>query len=378
MLELQNFLRQNKLENLAQFGISFNKHSKYPNLLSFSYSQVDSYDFRDSQIVKESRGIILDEANNWEVIARGFDRFFNYDDSVAAKINWEKASIQTKMDGSLILCFFYDGQWNAATSGMPDGAGLCSLYGKSYAEMFWDFFEQQTNLTKEDHKPYLNGWENFTFIFEMCSFYNQIVVMHDKPQLYLLGGRSNKSGMESEPWFFSHLFPNIPRPDSFLFSSERNLFDIINVMDGSKQEGFVAVHYKSNGVDRVKIKCADYVMKHRFTNNLISHRLILDNVIKKGEADEIISAFPHYKDLILDIKNRYENLILNLKEEYDKIKHIENQKEFALAAKKIDCNGALFALRSGHIKNVKEFVDSMITKNLIKYLGLKDEIIEKE
>jgi tRNA splicing ligase len=32
----------------------------------------------ESVIVRESRGVILDSANNWSVVALPFDKFFNY------------------------------------------------------------------------------------------------------------------------------------------------------------------------------------------------------------------------------------------------------------------------------------------------------------
>jgi hypothetical protein len=50
-------------------------------------------------IVRESRGVILDEADDWRVVARAFDKFFNYGESGADEIDWGTARVQEKVDG---------------------------------------------------------------------------------------------------------------------------------------------------------------------------------------------------------------------------------------------------------------------------------------
>lgn len=97
MLELQKFLQVNPLSSLDQFAIKATRHRKYPNLVLFKYHQKDSP--MKEKIVQESRGIILDEAEDWEVVSRGFNKFFNYEEFLAAPIDWASAVIQEKLDG---------------------------------------------------------------------------------------------------------------------------------------------------------------------------------------------------------------------------------------------------------------------------------------
>src|SRR5580704_18173365 len=101
-LEIQKFLRSsNSIEDLeSKFAIAAKRHNTYPNLVLFKYNQIDS-PFSE-QIVRECRGLILDEANDWKIVNRSFDKFFNYGEGHAANIDWDSAKCLEKMDGSLI------------------------------------------------------------------------------------------------------------------------------------------------------------------------------------------------------------------------------------------------------------------------------------
>ena len=90
----------------------------YPNLVLFKYDQVNSP--MDNPVVQECRGIILDEADDWRVIARPFTKFYNYGEPNAASIDWTTARVQEKVDGSLCAFYHYKGDWHVATTGTPD------------------------------------------------------------------------------------------------------------------------------------------------------------------------------------------------------------------------------------------------------------------
>src|ERR1017187_2830704 len=105
-LHIQKFLRStpNGIEELkARYSIDCKRHGEYPNLLLFKYNQIES-NFAEP-IVQEARGIILDESDNWKVVCYTFRKFHNHGESLAAKIDWSNAVVQTKEDGSLMQCF---------------------------------------------------------------------------------------------------------------------------------------------------------------------------------------------------------------------------------------------------------------------------------
>ncbi|WP_293052984.1 MULTISPECIES: hypothetical protein [unclassified Moorena] len=87
-MELQDYLRTQGLESLCnQFKIKVNRHQQFPDLVCLKYSQIESP--LEEKIVQQCRGIILDEANNWEIISYPYDNFFNYGESQAATLDWK-------------------------------------------------------------------------------------------------------------------------------------------------------------------------------------------------------------------------------------------------------------------------------------------------
>lgn len=66
------------------------------NLVMFKYSQVDSD--MSIKLVQECRGLILDEDTK-EIVSYPFNKFFNFGEPNAAKIDWASARIGQKIDG---------------------------------------------------------------------------------------------------------------------------------------------------------------------------------------------------------------------------------------------------------------------------------------
>ena len=98
MLEIQKFLQNTTPAELTtQLGIKVKHHPVYPNLMHFSYDQIESP--KAHPIVQECRGIILDSANNWKVIAYPFNRFPNYGEQWGGAIDWTNVRVQEKVDG---------------------------------------------------------------------------------------------------------------------------------------------------------------------------------------------------------------------------------------------------------------------------------------
>lgn len=95
-LKVQEFLRSGKsIQNLKDlYKINSKRHSKYNNLVLLKYTNTES-PFSE-EIVRECRGIILDEENNWNAVARAFDKFFNYDKGYAGQESFQYQTTSTK------------------------------------------------------------------------------------------------------------------------------------------------------------------------------------------------------------------------------------------------------------------------------------------
>jgi tRNA splicing ligase len=75
----------------ARYFIKATRHRQKPHLVLLKYDQINS-PFAEP-IVRECRGIILDEASNWRVVSRSFDKFFNHGEGHAATIDWSTARV---------------------------------------------------------------------------------------------------------------------------------------------------------------------------------------------------------------------------------------------------------------------------------------------
>jgi tRNA splicing ligase len=97
-LELQKYLRgssdvEARLAELeATTGIFHRRHKYYTNLVLLKYNMISSP--MGEAIVQEARGLVLDQENNWEIVSRAFDKFFNSSEGHAAEIDWSTAQVQ--------------------------------------------------------------------------------------------------------------------------------------------------------------------------------------------------------------------------------------------------------------------------------------------
>ena len=355
-LEIQSFFRSGgSIEELSsKYFIDAKRHSKYNNLILFKYNQIDS-PFKE-QIVRECRGIILDENNNWNVVNMSFEKFFNLGESLAATIDWKTARVMNKVDGSLSCLWAYDNQWHISMTGTPDASGNINGFGLTFSKLFWDTFKWKL--------PAIDC--NFCFFFELTSPYNRVVVRYSEPNLTLLGARNIKTLQEITA---QEAYQYIPCPivKEFPLTSFDEIVSSFDKMDPLVQEGYVVCDGFFN---RVKVKHPGYVFLHHAKDGLMSQKSILD-IVRQGEVPEVLLAFPEYKPAFDEAKSKLDNLIEQLEKEYAVIKHIEEQKSFALIAVKSKCSGALFSIRSKKYNSFREYFASLPIDSLMKSLDYK-------
>ena len=83
------FLHEHGLEELCgRYAIRAKRHRNHPNL---KYSQILSP--MHEPVVRECRGLIVDEADAWRVVCRAYDKFFNVGESNAAAVDWAAARV---------------------------------------------------------------------------------------------------------------------------------------------------------------------------------------------------------------------------------------------------------------------------------------------
>ena len=340
-----------------KYFIKHNRHGKYPNLCQFKYNMISS-DF-SLPIVCECRGLILDEANNWEVVANVWPKFFNYGEGRAAIIDWCSATVQEKADGSLAILYFYNNEWLIATSGMPDAAGQVNGFEFTFAELFWKVFAE---------KKYSLDWcrTERTYLFELMTPYNRVVVQHSANDLKLISMRDKKG----EEWLWDAPRANFERVRQFSLSSFEDIFTTFTEINPLQQEGYVVVDGNGN---RVKVKHPGYIALHHAKDSFGPREFV--RVIRMGETEEFklfLKEFPEWMNYFTVIRERFEALVTELESAYEKIRDIPIQKDFAFAAMENKMSGALFAIRNKKVATVREYLADMSINNLIEYLDARN------
>lgn len=351
------FLREGgALADLGErFAIQATRARRHPNLVLLKYSQIESP--FDEPMVRECRGLVLDEDDGWRVVSRSFDKFFNHGERLAAPVDWSSAVVQEKLDGSLCVLYHYAGEWQVQTSGSPDAAGLVGGTGSRFAELFWEVFRQQGYALPGDAERPL------CFSFELMTRWNRVVIPHAAPKLTLIGLRHRETGAELP----LDRAPRYQAVRTFALDSFTALRDTFLTLPPLQQEGYVVV---DAGFQRVKVKHPGYVALHQLKDGMGPRRVM--TVIQNGEVGEVLAAFPEWEPEFTQIGAAYAALVAELEDAYERLRDVPGQKEFALEAVKTRFPRALFQLRARRVTSVREALREVPPESLLRALGLRD------
>jgi hypothetical protein len=354
---LQKGLRDGSLtlESLEKdLGIAIRRHQKYPNLVGLSYDQILSP--LKHPVADECRGIILDESDNWNIVARPFSRFYNHG-QFEDNIDWKSAKVQEKVDGSLALVYHYDNQWHMATRGSPDASGPVGSSSYCFNQLFWETWGSM-GMEQLDAST-----RHLTYLFELTGPMNRVVVNYPTSALTLLGVRSILTGTEINPQSFKSM-KNWQIVREFPLTNLENILASFDAMNPLEQEGYVIVDKFFN---RVKVKHPGYIALHKLRDSF-SPKNVLD-MVRTGQSSELIANFPEMKEMFDVMTEKHVNLIQDLILFYEEIEGIPVQKDFAMEAIKHPLSSALFAFRSGKIKSFQEFIKEMNIDKLYEVLN---------
>lgn len=330
MSELQRYLREGG--DPSGLGIKVRASVKHPALALFLYSHIHSP--KGHPVTQQARGVILDMEDDFKIVARPFDRFFNYGEPDAAPIDWSTAKVYEKEDGSLISLYHYEGEWCVATKGEPDAGGTVGDSDTTFAELFWRVFYGA------GYKLPPVGLEGLTFMFELCTQENRVVVSHPTARVQLLAVRDNKTGGETSPEAFAHLYAPVLLHE--LEADPESLQELFPILDPLRCEGFVVC---DAGFRRLKIKHPGYLRLHRIKEGA-SPKAILD-LVRTGEDAEFLTYFPEFAEQFAEARAALDGLIVHLHWAYNKCSDAGTQKEFAAAVRASGCvmPGVLFQMR---------------------------------
>lgn len=325
------------------------------NFILLKYNQIES-DFYN-EVVRECRGLIIDKELNPVCIP--FFKFGNYGEGYAPELDWSTTRVQEKIDGSLIKVWNYKGEWKVSTNGTVDAyncdigqvdALMLNCPYKTFGELF-DKAKEDANLDFNKLNP------NYTYMFELVSPHNKVVVPYENIEIYHIGTRDNTTLEELD------IDIGIKKPKQFPLTTLEQCIETASKLTYD-HEGYVAVDKNWN---RVKIKSPAYVAVHHIKNNGDVNIASIIELIRTNETEEFLTYFPEYENIVDLIKRKIEKILLSITKGLSEVKHQEfaTQKDFALAVKDREYSNFYFTWYKGKFLKPEEWLWKL-TNNKIK------------
>jgi hypothetical protein len=322
------------------------------------YSQIDS-DFHN-ELVRECRGLIVD--SELKPVCVPFFKFGNYGEPYADAIDWMTARVEEKIDGSLIKVWNYGGTWMVSTNGTifahktllggEDEAGI-PLNTGSYGELF-EAAAEKAGLDYNKLNP------NYTYMFELVSPYNRVVVPYEETAIYHIGTRDNASLREME------IDIGIQKPRTYDCAS---LDDLIAMAEQLRycEEGYVV---RDKDYKRIKVKSPAYVAVHHLISGLNEKRLL--ELMRTNEVAEFLSYFPEYTPHVEGLQAKIAAVTAYLDEIIaTKVAGAayETRKDYAMMATQTKYPAFLFQYYDGKVKSPAEWLWSLTNDKILEQMA---------
>jgi hypothetical protein len=307
-------------DHKVEFSIGSN------NKISLNYDSLEASN--DDEIAQECRGLIVRmEGNEYKSIAVPFFRFFNFGQgsaSISTKEEILASKVYEKYDGTCGIVYYDMGQWCVATRSAPD-ADIKNQLDLTFREIF-ERCLTYNNLNFNDFTSLLD--KNNTYIFEILSPWNQIVVLHDHPKLVLTGCRSNITLEEMD---IEQIDLPVEKAKTHSFDHWEGLILFLENRPAKEAEGFVIL---TPDFRRVKIKSGNYVAAHHLSSNVGSSKRNMLQAIINNLEDDLEPLIPKILfEELMALKEKYIVISHEIKDAFkDCLSSTDpnNKKEFAL------------------------------------------------
>jgi len=309
-----------RLDELTELGYLRKVTSPCGKLFLYNYTDHCTYEKKWDKYTLNARGTVY-EVGTGKVIARAFPKFFNFGELAVSKqrnlLKQTNFDSFEKMDGSLGIVYFYDGEWRINTRG--------------------SFTSDQAIRGKEILDSKYGGHGRIcrgnTYLVEIIYPENRIIVDYgNECKLTFLAAFSTESGEELNPDNIHpahslYLINN--RAPKYTFNSIDEVIETQSKL-GKMEEGFV-VRF-ADGY-RCKFKSAEYLKVAR----LLSEMTLLNfwKAMINGEVQaEIIEEIPE------EFRDECDRLKENIELSYQKVR-TEVEQDYLYAIKSI---GGLYEL----------------------------------
>jgi RNA ligase len=300
-----------KLNKYYEDGLLYKQvHPTLP-LTIWNYTEKVQYENLWDEVTLMCRGLVTNDKG--DIIARPFKKFFNIEEGKYTPT--ENFEVFEKMDGSLGIVFWYEGQWIVATRG--------------------SFTSDQAIKGTEILKKYNTDimFRHMTFCFEIIYPENRIVLDYGGEEKLVMLGAFDRIGRDYELLDWGEWgFDVVKKYDGIKDFKE------LKAMVKDNQEGFVV---KFTNGDRVKVKGVEYLRLHKIMTNVTTTGVW--EYLKNGEdVMEILKDVPDefydkIKTYVRDLKYSYFQISEDVGKKFDGMMYgkyndkepIEDRKEYA-------------------------------------------------
>lgn len=279
MTQLSDLFDMTLFEEMRNAGfVKVQRHPEFPDELAIAnYTAKAQQNYHWNDVTEQCRGLIYNPVT-FQVIARPFRKFYNYDEKQAPYIaDDERVFAFDKLDGSLGIVYM-----------RPDGDVAVATRGSFTSEQaLWAtkwVHEDATRLEK--FRWNTSGW-NVTDLFEIIYHENRIVVDYAHEGLRYLATVGNGSGIvetHADLWE-----PYVLSAKQLYDGPFKGLWDL---PERDNAEGFV-VHVAQAPTRMVKVKYDEYVRIHRIVTRL-SQRAIWEMMDgpNPDKIDDLVARIP--------------------------------------------------------------------------------------
>lgn len=313
--------------------------------------------------VQEARGSIFrqNEDGHWVCVCHPFDKFFNYGEQYSAvrSIDWETASVQQKVDGSLIKVWYDNEEWHISTNGTIDAykAECGDLnFGILFSNVIQNIPEFWYALDPE-----------YTYMFELTSPYNRIVVRYEGTNLWYLGRRNILNDIEDNE---DLELDGLLYPEVYPYTSLAECIAAAHEM-GDDEEGYVVCDANFN---RIKIKGDEYLALHKMRGNGPLTVLRVVEMYQQGTLDDFVAYYPEFKDFIDDVIQRIRYYIEVCETAFKVVNSVVGtmgeRRDFAMYANTYMpiVRSYLYARLDEKVKNGSDYFMNMRARTLASYI----------
>ena len=305
---LTNFIKKNPDSFEAElskppYNVKVKRHPDRPNLVMFKYSQFES-DFTNP-IVRCCRGSVYDIREDIGVHAvtvkpylMPFYKFMNFGENGADPIDWNNTLyVRDKLDGSLLkLLKENDGGDLWTTNGsFGTDAEVPELIPAENDEKlpppytFAALRDYALRGHEEEIKNLPAGW---TFMFELISPYNRIIVPYRETKLILLGCRDERWLEHTPEWAAETFKLTFVTPKIYPLKNMDEVIAYCKSVDTNDREGVVV---QDGNFNRIKIKTDHYrsLFFLKGEDHFSDEKIF--SAIKQGRIDDAAAAWPEIR-----------------------------------------------------------------------------------